>query len=370
MRKSIVLFAASLLATSSAFAADIQVLRNDNSAIRAATMPTANDYITAKGVLPSVSSLPSTAFDNNVKGASAPETSETGHKPTTRWTGPETKLFDHSQLLEAIANGQMPGLDEISPNITGTGGIPFTLSQAFPSNENTTYPYSTTGKLWFTISGAWYVCSGSMIKPGIVATAGHCVHSGNNSSTGWYSNWQFIPGYRNGAAPYGTWTSWAAATTTSTWYSGGGAVPNDADYALIVFNKNSSGYRIGDYTGWLGYAYPYLIGKHITELGYPQNLDSGVYKERADSNANQGGGYTGIWGSYMMGGSSGGPIMVDFGLTPASGAPTSGLYTDALVSVVSYGYTASGYYVQGGSQFDSRFGTLLSNMCTSYAWAC
>ena len=41
--------------------------------------------------------------------------------------------------------------------------------------------------------------------------------------------------------PYGTWTNWAYARTTTDWVTGGGAVPNLRDWAVIVFNKDCLG---------------------------------------------------------------------------------------------------------------------------------
>jgi hypothetical protein len=323
------------------------------------------DYATARGVLPQASSLPASAFDNNVSQLNPRVTGSDGRGPSVDYKGSPTQLVDPSSLQLAQSSRSAPIADAV-----GSGGIQFTSSAVFPAAADTAFPQSTTGKLWFTINGAWYICSGSMIKPGVVVTAGHCVHPGNGSGAGWYANWQFAPAYRNGSAPYGIWTSWAYAATTSTWFSGGGGVPNDADYAVIVFNKNASGYRIGDYTGYLGWQYPSLIGKHVTAMGYPGNLDGGVINHRVDSAVNQGGGNTGVWGSDMTGGSSGGGVIFNFGVGYSGSSTGWEFGQNRLVSVVSYGYTDGSIMVQGGSQFDSRWQSLINGVCTSYPWAC
>jgi hypothetical protein len=160
-------------------------------------------------------------------------------------------------------------------------------------------------------------------------------------------------------------------TTTNQWLAGGGSVPNGGDYALIVFNKNASGYRIGDYTGWLGYQFPALVGKHVTVLGYPGNLDSGAVNHRVDAQTTSGSLGTGLFGSDMGGGSSGGAIVLNFRTNYASStAAPADSGENRLVSVVSYGPVANGPMYQGGSVFDSRLTTMLSNMCSSHAWAC
>lgn len=355
----------SLLTAPNAFA-DVDGITN-NTAVQAMTAltPTAEDYATAKSELPLVDSLPTSAFDNNVPQAVPMEVvGANGHAPRVKYKGKVEKLFEPTlfpQLQEA----------QVAPQSVGTGGIQFTSSSVFPQAADITYPISPTGKLWYTKpDGSWWVCSGSMVKPGIVVTAGHCVHSGNDSSTGWYSNFTFVPAHRSGSAPYGTWSNWAFANTTSPWYSGGGGVPNAADYAIVVFNKNDSGYRIGDYTGWLGWQYPNMIGRHVTAIGYPGNLDSGNINHRVDSNVNQGSKNTGLYGSDMGGGSSGGGIVLNL-RQDYTGVPIGWEHNpNRLVSVVSYGYDDPAVMVQGGSQFDSRFQTLLNNTCATYAWAC
>lgn len=330
----------------------------------------APDYRRALSALPGVKSIPERAFDFNAAatlGQIKPEAGEAGNRGSIAdASGLSRQLFDASLEIQPEISG-----GSVTPEAVGTQGLQFTSSQVFPAQADTTYPTRATGKLFFEKvpgSGSWWVCSASMIKPGIVLTAGHCVSSGTGS---WYGSFQFVPGYRSGAAPYGVWTSWATTTTTGEWFGGGGSVPNGGDYALIVFNRNGSGYRVGDYTGWFGWQYPSLIGKHVSVLGYPANLDSGVINHRIDAQTTSGSNNTGLWGSDMRGGSSGGGVVLNFKKAYASS--TAGPLDNGdnrLVSVVSYGPVAVGPMYQGGSVFDSRIATMLTNMCTAYAWAC
>lgn len=336
----------------------------------------APDFRGAQSVLPMGVPLPAKAFDFNAAAAvgnQRPVAGQAGHSgQNMKADGLARRLVEATPDDEVNELIGLPrrGID-ISPNAVGTQGLHFTSSQVFPSQADTTYPTRATGKLWFQKvvgSASWFVCSASMVKPGIVATAGHCVSSGTGQ---WYGNFQFVPGYRSGIAPYGVWTSWATATTTAQWFSGGGGVPNGGDYALIVFNKNSSGYRIGDYTGWLGWQYPALVGRHVSVLGYPNNLDGGAINHRIDAQTTSGANNTGLWGSDMTGGSSGGGVVLNLRKDYTSSTP---LPTDngdnRLVSVVSYGPIATGPKYQGGSIFDVRFSDMLTSMCTSHAWAC
>ncbi len=63
------------------------------------------------------------------------------------------------------------------------------------------------GKIFFTLGGADYVCSGALVRSKhveVVLTAAHCVSGGHGQ---WATNWTFIPGYRDGAQPYGEYTA-------------------------------------------------------------------------------------------------------------------------------------------------------------------
>lgn len=144
----------------------------------------------------------------------------------------EQKLYDGAE--KSLLDG------DIEPQARGTFGAPYTSSRVFPIftgsgagfSADRAYPYRTVGKLFFSIDGSPYVCSGSVIQRRVVATAGHCVHSG--TSGGFFDNFVFVPSFRDGVAPFKAW-NWRYVITTGAWASGGGGVPNAADYAMIEF---------------------------------------------------------------------------------------------------------------------------------------
>ncbi|HSI61330.1 MAG TPA: trypsin-like serine protease [Ideonella sp.] len=348
--------------------ADTKATSISNSGIALQSGWTDADYANAKTLTPKVNHLPASSFDYNAAAAQAqaPKADVAGRRG-----GADAKHLLEQRLMPVTA-GEMDADGGLSPEAIGTGNINFTSTRLLKALD-TAYPTRTVGKLYFKKpSGATYMCSGSMIKPGIVVTAGHCIHDGVSS---FYNSFQFIPGYRKVGAvetrPYGTWTNWAYARTTSDWVSGGGGVPNLRDWAVIVFNKDAAGKRIGDYTGWLGYQYPSMIGKHQSVVGYPGNLDLGGQMHQTSSMVNNYGSNNGIYGSDMEGGSSGGPSVLNFRIdyTNSSTAPSDN-NGNRVTSVVSWGYIDPAQKVQGGSQFDSVFGTIVSDTCTSYAWAC
>lgn len=330
------------------------------------------EIVGAKSPMPTVKFLPSTAFDYNAAAAEAQSRGVAVDRPGKRPVADAQALLTRREL-SAAAMALAPA-GEAVPEAVGTGGIHFTSTRTYPRQQDRTYPSSAVGKLFFKDgAGNSYICSGSVLRPGVVLTAGHCVHSGKPG--GFYNSFTFVPGYsRVGSTevrPFGTWSSWANVRTTSAWANGGGSVPNVGDWALIVFNRDGAGKRMGDYTGFLGYQYPAMIGRHMTVLGYPANLDSGTQMHRVDSQVNNGGTNNGLWGSDMTGGSSGGPVILNFrqdyvGLS----ASTQDNGGNRATSVVSWGYISAGPQVQGGAQFNSDFGALLSASCSAYAWAC
>jgi hypothetical protein len=128
--------------------------------------------------------------------------------------------------------------------------------------------------------------------------------------------------------------------------------------------NDKAGVPIGNVTGWLGHWTNQLIRNHVTVLGYPGNLDNG---ERMQINHAQifgsGGNNTYTYGSAMRGGSSGGPIIMDYGIRPASNPLVSELGRNYLVSVVSYGPISTTPKYQGASNLDSRFISLKNAAC-------
>ena len=65
----------------------------------------------------------------------------------------------------------------------------------------------SVGKVFFTLDKTGYVCSGVGVDSphaDLVVTAAHCVSDGAGR---WATNWVFVPGYRDGIAPYGIYAA-------------------------------------------------------------------------------------------------------------------------------------------------------------------
>lgn len=262
--------------------------------------------------------------------------------------------------------------ESVVPEAAGSFGAFFTSGRVLKQADSV-YPYRTVGKLYFTIPGQGdYICSASVVKPRVIVTAGHCVHSGvpGSGAAGFYANFRFVPALRKGRAPFGTW-NWSWVTVTGSWANSSGVVPNDADYALIQLSDQVVGgapRRIGEITGYLGYRTLSLSPNHLNLLGYPANFDSALRMHEVTAQTFRDVAPNCVEaGSDMTGGSSGGPWVMNFGEL-AAGQPDPGL--NRVVGVTSYGYVSPDPKVQGASIFDSRFSELMTNACNRATGNC
>ena len=200
----------------------------------------------------------------------------------------------------------------------------------------------------------------------MVATAGHCVHSGNSS--GFFDNFVFVPSFRDGVAPYRSW-NWRYVVTTGAWASGGGGVPNAADYAMIEFGDQpmTTGgplTKLGNVTGWLGWQTVSLNANHTSKLGYPCNLDSCQKMQNVTSNSYRPTSPNNVaYGSDPRGGSSGGPWVQNFAVMASGGGTGTNIGQNRVVGITSYGYISVDPKVQGASIPDSRWVQIWNQIC-------
>ena len=128
----------------------------------------------------------------------------------------------------------------------------------------------TTGKVFFSQGGSNYVCSGSSVVSGnesVVQTAGHCVNEGGGVNEGpgaFVTNFVFIPGYDDGAAPHGQFAA-RKLVTTSQW-SGSGDLNYDVGYAVV---SPAGGTTLTDKVGGQGIAFNQARGQNMYSFGYP-----------------------------------------------------------------------------------------------------
>jgi V8-like Glu-specific endopeptidase len=210
----------------------------------------------------------------------------------------------------------------------------------------------TTGKVYFTMGGSNYVCSGSAVdgQANLVLTAGHCVWDDVDKFA---TKWLFWPGYNNGIDPtYGEWTAKSLFTTAGWKTDGGNDWRNDAGLAVVT---NGAGASLKGTMGSLptmktGTDYTNLATAVYSAFGYPaaqkykgQTLTycQGPVQTGYDGDAN-----TLSMACDMTGGSSGGPWYDE----------REG--TGSIVSLNSYGYSGSSRMY--GPTFDAAESSMLA----------
>jgi hypothetical protein len=132
-------------------------------------------------------------------------------------------------------------------------------------------PATTSGRVFFVptsgpFQGRPMTCSGSAVNSegkSMVVTAGHCVHDGAGGS--WHSHWVFVPGYRSGARPFGTWSARILDTT------GGWFFRSDfrSDFGIAIVNSTKLGLRLVDVVGGQGFAWNQPWPQFYWEFAYP-----------------------------------------------------------------------------------------------------
>ncbi|TSE16586.1 hypothetical protein B1A87_012710 [Arthrobacter sp. KBS0703] len=174
-------------------------------------------------------------------------------------------------------------------------------------------PIAHIGKVFFTMAGANYVCSGNSViadNKSTVSTAGHCVNEGPGAFA---TNFVFVPGYVNGTAPYGKWP--ARKLYAPSQWSKLGNIQYDTGFAIV---SKVNGESLSDVVGASGVQFNQAREMTYMSFGYPaavpftgQTLVSCTGKAGTDS-INPQFKTQGI-PCDMTGGSSGGPWFVQGG---------------------------------------------------------
>lgn len=317
-RKSVCLMVFSLFSLQNAFCAEVvdaPVQGEDLNASGRSAYWTPDRIRNAKALSVSVQRNDSRKFRSRSENSSGVLSARNGANPDASSSSLSIELFPAEKSGISVSSHT---IKKIRPAYdAGSSFFPFSSSRLVPGSANVVYPYTTIGKLYFTIpSKGDYICSAAVLSQRIIITAGHCVHSGTNGNEGFYKNFMFVPAYRNGSAPFGEWMGNYAAVHAE-WANGGGSLPNEADIGMIELKDQSVDgvkTRIFHYTGYLGYQTESLDRNHANLVGYANNLDSGEQMHQVAGETGRTVAAKNVeYGSDMREGSDGSPWIQNFG---------------------------------------------------------
>ena len=283
------------------------------------------------------------------------DTTRVGPRGSAPGSLPDPKTEELAQALypeewaRAAVDGapESPGPD-LGPDLNATAldeteayaaTPPFT---SYYVNDNTatwkSYPWLTIGRLFFQIPGltGTYACTGAVAYGRAVWTAGHCVYT---VGRGWSYNMWFVPAYRNGAYPYGSFTV-KSRTALSGWVSAGNLA---YDIGMVTVN-DKDGMKLSQWVGSLGFVWNQPATQLFHAFGYPGNYSSGQYlvacaASTYDRDPLAGPDAIGI-GCNMGSGASGGPWLVAY-------SPFKASSSNYVNGIISYSYTTKPLEVYG-----------------------
>jgi V8-like Glu-specific endopeptidase len=137
---------------------------------------------------------------------------------------------------------------------------------------------ATVGKVFYTKPSTGlpgYKCSASALNTPslqLVITAGHCVHEGAGGT--WMRDWTFVPQYRNGAAPHGTFAA-KQFRSFDAWM-------NSSDRRRDVGVTTTwplNGRKLVNVVGGMGLSWNFPQAVPVTTLAYPSNFNGGEIQQ-------------------------------------------------------------------------------------------
>jgi hypothetical protein len=175
-----------------------------------------------------------------------------------------------AQPAELVRSGSGLVLDRAAP--AGAEGVARRSSLHHEVPRPREFPYRTHGKVFFTLGLLDYVCSGTAVRSpsrSLVWTAGHCVSDPGPLGPQFATNWEFVPGYKEGRKPFGEWPANSLATTPQ-WGGNGPLTGGDTDFdfgAAVLAPR--AGRRLQGVIGARRIAFNQARDKVYKAFGYP-----------------------------------------------------------------------------------------------------
>lgn len=180
-------------------------------------------------------------------------------RPSLRLAGAPDRLVSYDlasgqeTVLTAPSNIPMPSTELVMP-AGEPAGSPDPLNSTSPDAITPTsfsalqrvvtpsaYPTSASVRLFADFGQQRFSCSGALIVPRYVLTAGHCIHM---LSRGWATSVVVIPAYENGYEPFGH----ARVTNLYSWAAWTQSEDFNWDMGYLRLDR-----PVGAIAGWLGY---------------------------------------------------------------------------------------------------------------------
>jgi hypothetical protein len=218
-----------------------------------------------------------------------------------------------------VGAGRAPQADA-SPLVSLITERAVASAPGYPARVATGVPWAgggavarTTGRVFFTLDGTAYTCSGSAVAGGgqdLVMTAAHCVSDGAGH---WATRWTFVPGYDAGREPYGSYPA-RAYYVPAQWSAGANENDDVAFVAVGPAQVDGAPQQLGAVVGGQPVEFGYR-GTQEAVFGYPseppydgQSLDycQGAVQPDPYGFPDEG------MGCAMTEGGSGGPWLSDF----------------------------------------------------------
>lgn len=141
-------------------------------------------------------------------------------------------------------------------------------------SNTSVYPYSAVVRFKTRWGQLWLWCSGTIIRPNWVLTAGHCIYS---QDRGWVEEIQVVPGQNGAQEPFGS-------TYADYWVSVTGWTQNhDLKYDIgLIRMANAMGNTTGTF-GYGVYSNSSLSGSWLFSAGYPQDFGGETMIEEYNS---------------------------------------------------------------------------------------
>jgi V8-like Glu-specific endopeptidase len=224
---------------------------------------------------------------------------------------------------------------------------------AVPVRHRKRFPRRTHGKVFTTLGGVNYVCSGTVVRApsrSLVITAGHCAYEcglyvlGECEDPNRATNFNFVPAFKNGDKPFGEWPAQAGGVRATPQYENNENLAYDVGAAVIA---PRNGREIQEVLGGgRGIAFNESTNHVYRAFGYPALAPfNGQVPYLCRS------GSSGRDNSYN-------PATIRISCDQTGGASGGGWVIDGgrIASLTSYGYDS-----QPGKLYGPYFGSAISN---------